>query len=287
MAEYNKDKKYYWLKLQKDFFKRHDIRLIQSMPNGTEYVLFYLKLMVESLAHNGRLRFSEKIPYDESMLAVITDTNIDIVRNATRILEELGMLQVLDDSTIYMTEVKNLIGVQTEGAIKKQLQRQNRQELLEGGQKVENCPPEIELEKELDIEIDNRKRNIKEKDIFDKDDYSSDLDCLSGIPTLQEVRDYCILKSFTFDPNDFYDYYGARGWKLGGQPIENWQLLANQWGRRENLRNGLQSISQEQPQVIKPKIIEPQFEQRKYTDDDFAHIFNGSNDANNITDDDI
>ena len=42
-----------------------------------------------------------------------------------------------------------------------------------------------------------------------------------------------------------------------------------------------------QPTVIKPKIIEPQFEQRKYTDDDFAHIFNGSNDANNITDDDI
>lgn len=283
MAEYNKDKKYYWLKLQKDFFKRHDIRLIQSMPNGTEYVLFYLKLMVESLAHNGRLRFSEKIPYDESMLAVITDTNIDIVRNATRILEELGMLQVLDDSTIYMTEVNNLIGVQTEGAERKQLQRQKRQELLEGGQKGDKCPPEIELEKELDIEIDNRKRISKEKEI----DYSSDLDCLSGIPTLQEVRDYCILKSFTFDPNDFYDYYGARGWKLGGQPIENWQLLANQWGRRENLRNGLQSISQEQPQVIKPKIIEPQFEQRKYTDDDFAHIFNGSNDANNITDDDI
>lgn len=282
MAEYNKDKKYYWLKLQKDFFKRHDIRLIQSMPNGTEYVLFYLKLMVESLAHNGRLRFSEKIPYDESMLAVITDTNIDIVRNATRILEELGMLQVLDDSTIYMTEVNNLIGVQTEGAERKQLQRQKRQELLEGGQKGDKCPPEIELEKEIELDID-RKRISKEKE----NDYSSDLDCLSGIPTLQEVRDYCILKSFTFDPNDFYDYYGARGWKLGGQPIENWQLLANQWGRRENLRNGLQSISQEQPQVIKPKIIEPQFEQRKYTDDDFAHIFNGSNDANNITDDDI
>ena len=39
------DKKYYWLKLKKDFFKRHDIQIIENMPNGKDYVLFYLKLL--------------------------------------------------------------------------------------------------------------------------------------------------------------------------------------------------------------------------------------------------
>ena len=40
--------KYYWLKLHKDFFKRHDVSIIEDMPNGKDYILFYLKLLVET-----------------------------------------------------------------------------------------------------------------------------------------------------------------------------------------------------------------------------------------------
>ena len=67
MAARDKER-YYWLKLKRDFFKRHDIRVIEDMPNGKEYVLFYLKLMVEAIDHEGALRFSDTIPYSESML---------------------------------------------------------------------------------------------------------------------------------------------------------------------------------------------------------------------------
>ena len=84
------DKKYYWLKLKRDFFKRHDIQIIESMPNGKDYVLFYLKLLVESIDHEGNLRFSDTIPYDEHMLSTITNTNIDIVRTALKMFEKLG-----------------------------------------------------------------------------------------------------------------------------------------------------------------------------------------------------
>lgn len=145
MAEYNKER-YYWLKLKRDFFKRHDIRIIEAMPNGKDYVLFYLKLMVESIDHEGKLRFSDTIPYNEQMLSVVTNTNIDIVRSAIKLLTELGIVEVLDDKTLYLKEVKALMGSQTISAEKKQIQRQNRLVEIEGGQKVENCPPETELE---------------------------------------------------------------------------------------------------------------------------------------------
>ena len=57
------DKKYYWLNSSETFFKRHDIQIIESMPNGKDYVLFfYLKLLVESVDHEGALRFSSTIP---------------------------------------------------------------------------------------------------------------------------------------------------------------------------------------------------------------------------------
>ncbi len=32
------NKRYYWLKLKRDFFKRHDIRIIESQENGKDYV---------------------------------------------------------------------------------------------------------------------------------------------------------------------------------------------------------------------------------------------------------
>lgn len=103
-------KKYYWLKLKRDFFKRHDIRIIEEMPNGKDYILFYLKLLLESIDHEGSLRFSDTIPYNESMLSVVTNTNIDIVRSAMKLFIELNMMSVFDDQTIYMNEVDKLIG---------------------------------------------------------------------------------------------------------------------------------------------------------------------------------
>ncbi len=105
-----KGNKFYWLKLKRDFFKRHDIRVIESMPNGKDYILFYLKLLCESVDHDGGLRFSENIPYNESMLATVTDANVDVVRSAIKIFSDLEMMEIMDDGTYYMREVSRLIG---------------------------------------------------------------------------------------------------------------------------------------------------------------------------------
>ena len=75
------EKRFYWLRLKRDFFKRHDIRIIESLPNGKDYCLFYLKLLCESVDHEGNLRFSDQIPYSEDMLATITNTNLNSLRD--------------------------------------------------------------------------------------------------------------------------------------------------------------------------------------------------------------
>ena len=141
--------KYYWLKLKRDFFKRHDIRIIEEMPNGKDYVLFYLKLLLESIDHEGSLRFSDTIPYNEQMLSVVTNTNIDIVRSAMKLFLELNMMSICDDQTIYMTEVDKLIGSETKWAEKKRLQRTKEDNVLKLSS---NCPIEKEKEKEKDKE---------------------------------------------------------------------------------------------------------------------------------------
>lgn len=104
------DGKFYWLKLRRDFFKRHDIQIVESMPNGKDYVLFYLKLLCESIDHGGDLRFSDTIPYSLEMLSVVTNTNIDIVKRAVETFTKLGMMEMLDDGTFFMTCVNGMIG---------------------------------------------------------------------------------------------------------------------------------------------------------------------------------
>lgn len=164
------DKKYYWLKLKKDFFKRHDIQIIESMPNGKDYILFYLKLLVESVDHEGNLRFNDTIPYSETMLSTITNTNIDITRSAMKVFTELNMIEVLEDKTIFMTEVNKMLGSETYWA------EQKRKKRLDVGQCPENVQSvqvmskqEIDIEKEIDIEIDNNKLGAEAPSQFETD----------------------------------------------------------------------------------------------------------------------
>ena len=146
-------KKFYWLKLKRDFFKRHDIRIIEEMPNGKDYVLFYLKLLLESIDHEGSLRFSDTIPYTEQMLSVITNTNVDIVRSAMKLFIELGLIEIFDDQTIFMGEVEKMIGSESESAERMRRMRQNQKPSLCDGD-VQKSDTEIEKEEEIKKDLD-------------------------------------------------------------------------------------------------------------------------------------
>lgn len=161
------EKKYYWLKLKKDFFKRHDIRVVEAMPNGKDYILFYLKLLCESLDHDGNLRFSERIPYNEEMLSTITNTDVDVVRSAIRVFAELDMVEVMDDGTLFMTEVQQMIGFETVWAEKKRVYREQLKTIK--GQTEDNVltlsdkSKSKEIDKDIDIDNTCSKREFEEQ----------------------------------------------------------------------------------------------------------------------------
>lgn len=54
----------------------------------------------------------------------------------------------------------------------------------------------------------------------------------SKIPTREEVRERVKEKGFDFDPDEFYDYYEALGWKNKyGEPIRAWKSSCAMWQR--------------------------------------------------------
>lgn len=190
------ESKFFWLKLKRDFFKRHDIRVVETMPNGKEYIIFYLKLLLESIDHNGELRFSETIPYNENMLSVVTDTNIDVVRSAMQIFTELGMIEILSNKTIYMTEVEKLIGSETKWAEQKRLQRSKTDNVRNLSAK---CP--LELDKELDKEQELVSKKVNNNSAYTCESYEEiieDLEVSENVkPALWEFIKHCQLNKRT------------------------------------------------------------------------------------------
>lgn len=153
------EKKRYWLKLDKNFLKSTHIKVIKNMPNGRDYIIFYLALMLESVETIGHLRFSNLVPYNEEMLSSITDTNIDIVRSAIKIFESLGLMERLEDGTIYMTQVAQMTGKESESAerVRRYRLRQEEQKALQCNTNVtkSNDNKEEEEYKEITIILNN------------------------------------------------------------------------------------------------------------------------------------
>lgn len=218
-------KKYYWLKLKRDFFKRHDIKIIESMENGKDYVLFYMKLLLESVDHDGNLRFSETVPYNDKMLSTITDTNIDIVRTAVKIFSELGMMEQMDDGTLFMTQVTAMLGSETSEAIRmRELRAKKKQVLIEQGESVqctkvyEKRTPELEIELDKEIEKDIRETPDKPatRATFQK-------------PTLEQVCEYCKERKNSVNPSKWYSHYESNGWMVGKNKMKDWKAAVRTW----------------------------------------------------------
>lgn len=155
------EKKRYWLKLDKDFLKSSQIKVIKNMPNGKDYVIFYLALMLESVETIGHLRFSNLVPYNEEILASVTDTNVDIVRTAVKIFESLGLMEILDDGTIYMTQVAEMTGKESESAerVRRYRLKQKQQLALQCNGNVTNSNDNKEEDKQStenkeDVQVD-------------------------------------------------------------------------------------------------------------------------------------
>jgi uncharacterized protein YdaU (DUF1376 family) len=50
-------------------------------------------------------------------------------------------------------------------------------------------------------------------------------------PSLEEVRQFVSQNRLSVDPSTFIDYYTSNGWKVGKNPMKDWQATARRWDR--------------------------------------------------------
>ena len=159
------NRKYYYLKLKENYFDDDSIVLLESMQDGMIYSNILLKLYLKSLKNGGKLQLDDRIPYTAPMIATLTHQQIGTVERALQIYLKLGLMEMLPDGCYYMSNIELLIGKSsTEGERKKQA-RLALQAQKDGGQKSGHlsaiCPPEIELEKKIELEIEREKEQGK------------------------------------------------------------------------------------------------------------------------------
>ena len=173
----SENKRYYWLKLDENFFEDDTIAWLEEQENGKDYVIFYLKLALKSLKDDGRLiRYVGEtlIPYDVRALAKLTNTSPDTVAVSMKTFLDIGLVSQLESGEIYLNQIEEMVGSETDVAkrvrkhrAKKALGGGEKKELLQGNTSETKSNTEIEkereLEKESDIDIDKEKNKPANK----------------------------------------------------------------------------------------------------------------------------
>ena len=169
MEESKVNGRYFYLMLKENFYDSDDMVLLESMENGYLYSNILLKLYLKSLKDKGKLMYKDRIPYNVEMLAKLTRHNVDVVRRAIDIFQQMGIIEILDNGAIFMLDIQNYIGKSsTEADRRRKYDRriaEEKQKLIEykteNEKSCEKSHEHIKTDIDTDIELDtNTKTDI-------------------------------------------------------------------------------------------------------------------------------
>jgi hypothetical protein len=66
------------------------------------------------------------------------------------------------------------------------------------------------------------------------------------IPTIEEVKSYCLERNNSVDPEKWIDFYTAKGWMIGKNKMKDWKAAVRTWEEPKLNKNGTNQISFEQ-----------------------------------------
>jgi predicted phage replisome organizer len=164
------NKKYYYLKLKENFYDSEEMIILQNMQDGYLYSDILMKLYLRSLKNGGELMFKDMIPYTPSVLAQVVRHQVGTVEKALAIFQQLGLIEVLDNGAIFMSDIQNFIGESSTEADRKRQYRSRidaeKTALLEDVGQMSGQMYTINRDRDKDK--DRVKDKDKEKDIKHK-----------------------------------------------------------------------------------------------------------------------
>ena len=158
-------KKYFWLKLNNDFFEQTHIKFLRKMPDGDKLVIVYLKMQLKSLKNDGMLYYEGILDDYVEELALNLDEDKNIVKLCLFSLEKMNLIEIIEGNNIFLSETLKLTGSESQSAERVRKHReQKEQKVLHCNTNVTLCNKNVTLEKEKEIEK-RKRREEKELEI--------------------------------------------------------------------------------------------------------------------------
>jgi len=99
----SENKRYYWLKLKKDFFEGKMIKILNTFERGDKMILTFLKMELHSLENDGYIYYENMLPTFEQELAIAINENTEIVKLTLETLLRFGAIRKEDENKYYIT----------------------------------------------------------------------------------------------------------------------------------------------------------------------------------------
>ena len=244
-------KRYFWLKLHKDFFQRKEIKRLRKIAGGDTYTIIYLKMLLRSIMSDGKLYFDGLEDDFASELALDLDEKEENVQITIQYLLKSGLLEMCSDEEYYLPDTKDSTGCETAVASRVRKHRERKKALqcnTDVTQVKQLCNGEIEkeleIEKEIELELDTKANKSPTKaKRFVK-------------PTINEIQDYCIERNNNVNAEHFFDYYESNGWKVGKNSMKDWKAAVRTWERSEYRKPNSKKNSKEDAINVVKELME-------------------------------
>lgn len=159
-------KKYYWIKLKKDFLTGERIDFLMSQKNGAQYVVLYLLLCMMCINTDGKLeqKFGEVIvPFDiDKIQRDCKYFNKDTVIVAMQLYQKLGLIYEGNDGSLIIANYDEMVGSTTDYAAQKASQRARINADKHVDRIADSCVDNVHTE------IRDKRLEIRDKETRDK-----------------------------------------------------------------------------------------------------------------------
>ena len=131
------EKRYYWMKLNEEFFDEKHIKFLRTLPDGDKVVIVYLKMQLKSLRTEGFIKIDSILPSDIQELSLILDEDEKIVAFTIEALKKLNLIEIMEDG-FYMIALQELIGREGSSAerVRRFREKKKQQETLQSNATV-------------------------------------------------------------------------------------------------------------------------------------------------------
>jgi phage replisome organizer N-terminal domain protein len=130
------------------------MKLMRKLPGGEEITIIYLKIMLVSLADEGKIYFEGLADDLAEELALLIDEDPEAIRMALLFLSQKNLLTTSDNFQYKLEQVPEMIGSETASTRRARKHRESRK-ALQCNTDATKHNGDIDIDIDIDKEIDN------------------------------------------------------------------------------------------------------------------------------------